>query len=478
VFYFQCINLGASSPRRFTETIANWLEELRSAEGQAFHRRDQAAAPDQAQVLGDDLSATRRTSTRPRRSSCRSRRRGAQEVQEGQEARQAAVQVAQRVPRVRLAAAPDSASARPDAEQARQVPVAHHAHRRPHRRRSTTSAARSSSSSRRCSASASPSATSSLTEDQLVENLTIAINFLVSLLKKHWQNVKSLVIKTTQGRPCASSESARLSTTLSLSLSLFSHKKSQKKNEAAARLLAKAPTGDACVDGWKAGAGGCKLSTEWNTRNEQFAATRIVALLSHKTEQIEKVLTMADSSDSETGKRGKSSSDADIFQLDDLDASTQVGNSNVASGQTTPASTTTTSRRRHHEEDDDDDDHDHDHIIQFDDENSGDDEETTRRRRAKSEQRKKKKKKKKNSHNTKVDENEDSPHHHQQQQQSQQQQQQKRRASSPFTETMTPAHSGPSSSSIGVPAVMATSAGTLSTNEIARVLGGSVKRYK
>jgi large subunit ribosomal protein L10Ae len=40
-----------------------------------------------------------------------------------------------------------------------------------------------------------------LTEDQLVENLTIAINFLVSLLKKHWQNVKSLVVKSTQGRP-------------------------------------------------------------------------------------------------------------------------------------------------------------------------------------------------------------------------------------------------------------------------------------
>jgi large subunit ribosomal protein L10Ae len=40
-----------------------------------------------------------------------------------------------------------------------------------------------------------------LTEDQLVENLTMAINFLVSLLKKHWQNVKSLSIKTTQGHP-------------------------------------------------------------------------------------------------------------------------------------------------------------------------------------------------------------------------------------------------------------------------------------
>jgi hypothetical protein len=79
--------------------------------------------------------------------------------------------------------------------------------------------------------------------------------------------------------------------------------------------------------------------------------------------------------------------------------------------------------------------------------------------------RKKKKKKKKKTLNSfffkKVDENEDSPHHHQQQQQ------QKRRPSSPFTETVTPVNSAP----------MATSAGTLSTNEIARVLGGSVKRY-
>ena len=40
-----------------------------------------------------------------------------------------------------------------------------------------------------------------LTEDQLVANLSMAINFLVSLLKKRWQNVKSLVIKSSMGRP-------------------------------------------------------------------------------------------------------------------------------------------------------------------------------------------------------------------------------------------------------------------------------------
>merc|ERR1712008_505990 len=34
-----------------------------------------------------------------------------------------------------------------------------------------------------------------MTEDQIVQNLNLSINFLVSLLKKNWQNVKSLYIK-------------------------------------------------------------------------------------------------------------------------------------------------------------------------------------------------------------------------------------------------------------------------------------------
>merc|ERR1712073_12509 len=36
-------------------------------------------------------------------------------------------------------------------------------------------------------------------EDELVQNIHLAINFLVSLLKKHWQNVRSLNIKSTMG---------------------------------------------------------------------------------------------------------------------------------------------------------------------------------------------------------------------------------------------------------------------------------------
>merc|ERR1712183_504728 len=36
-------------------------------------------------------------------------------------------------------------------------------------------------------------------EDQLVQNIHLAINFLVSLLKKHWQNVRSLYIKSAMG---------------------------------------------------------------------------------------------------------------------------------------------------------------------------------------------------------------------------------------------------------------------------------------
>jgi len=39
-----------------------------------------------------------------------------------------------------------------------------------------------------------------LTPAQISANITIAVNFLVSLLKKNWQNVKVLYIKTTQGQ--------------------------------------------------------------------------------------------------------------------------------------------------------------------------------------------------------------------------------------------------------------------------------------
>lgn len=40
-----------------------------------------------------------------------------------------------------------------------------------------------------------------LTEDELVYNIHLAINFLVSLLKKNWQNVRALYIKSTMGKP-------------------------------------------------------------------------------------------------------------------------------------------------------------------------------------------------------------------------------------------------------------------------------------
>jgi large subunit ribosomal protein L10Ae len=40
-----------------------------------------------------------------------------------------------------------------------------------------------------------------MTEQQLVDNMKLAINFLVSLLKKNWQNVKVLYIKSTMGKP-------------------------------------------------------------------------------------------------------------------------------------------------------------------------------------------------------------------------------------------------------------------------------------
>jgi len=40
-----------------------------------------------------------------------------------------------------------------------------------------------------------------LTPEQLLTNITISINFLVSLLKKNWQNVRVLYIKSTHGKP-------------------------------------------------------------------------------------------------------------------------------------------------------------------------------------------------------------------------------------------------------------------------------------
>jgi len=35
--------------------------------------------------------------------------------------------------------------------------------------------------------------------EELAANINLAINFLVSLLKKNWQNVRSLYIKSTMG---------------------------------------------------------------------------------------------------------------------------------------------------------------------------------------------------------------------------------------------------------------------------------------
>jgi len=40
-----------------------------------------------------------------------------------------------------------------------------------------------------------------MSADELAQNINLAMNFLVSLLKKNWQNIKSLNIKTTMGAP-------------------------------------------------------------------------------------------------------------------------------------------------------------------------------------------------------------------------------------------------------------------------------------
>ena len=40
-----------------------------------------------------------------------------------------------------------------------------------------------------------------MSERDIYVNTQMAVNFLVSLLKKNWQNVKCLYIKTTMGKP-------------------------------------------------------------------------------------------------------------------------------------------------------------------------------------------------------------------------------------------------------------------------------------
>ncbi|KAG0206518.1 hypothetical protein BGX28_002048 [Mortierella sp. GBA30] len=40
-----------------------------------------------------------------------------------------------------------------------------------------------------------------MTEDELLANIMMSVNFLVSLLKKHWQNVKTLFIKSSMNKP-------------------------------------------------------------------------------------------------------------------------------------------------------------------------------------------------------------------------------------------------------------------------------------
>merc|ERR1711977_554477 len=38
-------------------------------------------------------------------------------------------------------------------------------------------------------------------QEEILANTMLAINFLISLLKKHWQNVKSLTLKSSMGKP-------------------------------------------------------------------------------------------------------------------------------------------------------------------------------------------------------------------------------------------------------------------------------------
>lgn len=40
-----------------------------------------------------------------------------------------------------------------------------------------------------------------MSTQELYQNIQLTINFLISLLKKQWQNIKTLYIKSTMGKP-------------------------------------------------------------------------------------------------------------------------------------------------------------------------------------------------------------------------------------------------------------------------------------
>jgi large subunit ribosomal protein L10Ae len=40
-----------------------------------------------------------------------------------------------------------------------------------------------------------------MSQDELVSNISLGVNFLVSLLKKNWQNVRALHVKSSMGKP-------------------------------------------------------------------------------------------------------------------------------------------------------------------------------------------------------------------------------------------------------------------------------------
>lgn len=40
-----------------------------------------------------------------------------------------------------------------------------------------------------------------MNDEELAGNVNLSVNFLVSLLKKNWQNVRALYLKSTMGKP-------------------------------------------------------------------------------------------------------------------------------------------------------------------------------------------------------------------------------------------------------------------------------------
>jgi large subunit ribosomal protein L10Ae len=198
------LKASAESKRKFTETVELQIgsEELRPAEGQAFHRRGEAAAPDEAAsfsvLLFGDAGALRRGRRAKNvpfldveaMKKFKKEKKVVKQLCKSHNAFLASDSLLRQIPRL-LGPTPNKLGKFPS--------LINHGEDLQKKINDLSCTVKFQLKKVLCLNVAVGHV--NLNEEQLVANLTMAINFLVSLLKKRWQNVKSLVIKTTQGHP-------------------------------------------------------------------------------------------------------------------------------------------------------------------------------------------------------------------------------------------------------------------------------------